>query len=227
MNPSSILRFLTCILISNTLFVSIGLKAAQSKILEPNLADIPAEHGWKRVNRSATVIDKEGRKAIRLEGKDTTGIAQIENFTFADGVIEFDARGKNVVQKSFLGVAFHGLDAKNYDAIYFRPFNFKADDATRRLHAVQYISPPIYTWQKLRSENPEHYEKSISPAPDPDNWFHVRVVVETPQVSVFVNGAPEPSLIVNLLNDRKSGWIGLWVDVGSGDFANLVITPKS
>jgi len=61
----------------------------------------------------------------------------------------------------------------------------------------------------------------------PDDWFRVRIVVATPLVSVFVNNAAEPSLVVTQLNDRKQGWLALWVSVGSGDFANLRITPAS
>ncbi len=37
-------------------------------------------------------------------------------------------RGKNVFQKSFIGIAFHGQDDKTYDAVYCRPFNFIAKD---------------------------------------------------------------------------------------------------
>jgi hypothetical protein len=32
-------------------------------------------------------------------------------------------------------------------------------------------------------------------------WFHVRVVVARPKLSVFVNGATQPSLVVNELGD--------------------------
>ena len=201
------------------------LLSAQTRTVTPDLAGIPSEHGWKLVNRSASVIDKDGGKAIRLAGEGGTGFVRLENFTFADGVIEFDARGRNVVQQSFLGLAFHGADTKTYDAVYFRPFNFKSADTARRAHAVQYISPPTYTWEKLRTEHPGQYEKPVAPVPDPDGWFHVRVVVAAPKVSVFVNDAPEPCLVVDQLSDRKRGWIALWTDVAGGDFANLRITP--
>ena len=56
----------------------------------------------------------------------------------------------------------------------------------------------------------------------------VRVVVASPQVSVFVNEAKEPSLVVNQLSDRKKGRVGLWVGNNSrGDFANLRIVPAT
>ncbi len=199
--------------------------AAQPQAITPDLAGIPVERGWKLVNRTATMIGKDVATAVHFEGTGGTAFARLENLQFGDGTIEFDARGKNVIQQSFLGVAFHGADAKTYDAIYFRPFNFRSADAARRLHAVQYIAHPVHTWQKLREQFPGKYEKAVSPVPDPDGWFHVRLVIAWPKVSVFVNDAKDPSLVVDQLSDRKQGWIGLWVDVNGGDFANLKITP--
>jgi hypothetical protein len=62
--------------------------------------------------------------------------------------------------------------------------------------------------------------------PDPNGWFHVRVVVASPKVSVFVANAKEPTLVVDQLSDRRKGSVGLWVGNGSsGDFANVKITP--
>ncbi len=105
-------------------------------------------------------------------------------------------------------------------------FNFRAEDPARRIRAVQYISHPTYTWQKLRAEQPGRYEQPVSPVPDPNDWFRARVVVASPRVSVFVNEGNEPSLVVNQLSDRKKGRVGLWVgNNSSGDFASLRIVP--
>lgn len=208
------------------LFLAAGPSSAQSQTITPDLAGIPAEQGWKFVNRAATRIDRNGAMAVRLEGNGGPGFVRLENLAFGDGTIEFDARGKNAPQQSFLGVAFHGADAKTYDAVYFRPFNFNPADAARRRRAVQYISHPAHTWQKLREQFPGKYENAVAPVPDPDGWFHVRLVIAWPKVSVFVDAAAEPSLSVDQLSDRKRGWIGLWVDVNGGDFANLKITPS-
>jgi len=191
----------------------------------PDLAGAPSERGWRLVNRAARTIEKNGAPAIRLEGSGDPGYARVENLVFADGTIEFDARGRNVLQQSFLGVAFHGADWKTYDAVYFRPFNFRAAEPDRRSRAVQYISLPAHPWQQLRADHPGLYEKPVTPAPDPDQWFHVRIVVASSTVSVFVDGAAEPCLVVHQLSDRQRGWLALWVDVAGGDFANLRITP--
>jgi len=112
--------------------------------------------------------------------------------------------------------------------VYFRPFNFKSEDPERKGHAVQYISQPAFTWQKLRSEHPGAYEQPVQPPPDPDSWFHVRIVVNSPKVSAFVNNAKQPSLSIEQLSARKKGRIGIWVGDGSGgDFASLRIIPAS
>lgn len=213
---------------AGALFFATNITIAPAQTITPDLTGLPAEKGWKLINRSASIVEKGEAKAVRLEGNDGTGLARLENFNFANGTIELDVRGRNVVQQSFLGIAFHGSSTgvATYDAIYFRPFNFKSADAARRLRAVQYISRPIYTWQKLRSEHPGQYEKPVSPVPDPEDWFHVRVVVAWPKVSVSINDVAEPCLVVEQLSDRKSGWLGLWTDVKGGDFANLKITPS-
>ena len=204
---------------------SAGL-GAPPQTVEPDLAALVDGKGGTLVNRSITRIDKEGRPAIRFDERPDHGFARIDDLTFGDGVIEFDARGQNVPQRSFLGLAFHGADDATYDAIYFRPFNFKAEDPARRRRAVQYISLPTHTWQQLRGQFPGKYENAVAPVPDPEGWFHVRVVIAAPRVSVFVNDAAEPCLVVEQLSTRRRGWIALWVDVSGGDFANLRLTPR-
>jgi hypothetical protein len=213
------------VLVSAVLAFAPRLGASEPQVPAPDLAAVASGDGWTLVNRSAAVIDKDGAPAIRLVGDGGTGFARLENFTLAEGVIEFDARGKNVAQQSFLGVAFHGTDNTTYDAIYFRPFNFKAGDPMRRSRAVQYISHPNHTWDRLRNEHPGRYEQPVAPVPDPDAWFHVRVEVAAKKISVFVDGAADPCLVVEPLRDRGRGWIALWTDVSGGDFANLKITP--
>jgi hypothetical protein len=198
----------------------------QKRAIEPDLAALAGGKGLKVFNRSLSVLSDGARKGVRLSESPGDGVAYLEGVEFADGAIEFDIRGKDVQGQSFVGVAFHGLDEKTFDGIYFRPFNFKAEDPARRLRAVQYISHPTYTWNKLRTEHPGKYEQPINPVPDPNGWFHARVVVASPKVSVFVNDAKEPCLVVNQLSERKKGLVGLWVgNTSGGDFANFKIVP--
>jgi len=150
----------------------------------------------------------------------------LDGFEFSAGAIEFDAKGKSAPpQSSFVGVAFRVVDAATHDAVYFRPFNFRAADPGRKSHAVQYHSLPQWQWDRLRKEKPDQFEKPIEPAPDGDAWFHAKVVVEKRQVKVFVNGATEPSLVVNEMSDRPGGSVGLWCG-GYGVIANLKVMPS-
>jgi hypothetical protein len=198
----------------------------QKKAIHPDLTKLAEGKGLKVFNRSVSSFDDGARKALRLTESPGDGVAYLEGIELANGTIEFDVRGKDVRQQSFVGLTFHGVDERTYDAIYFRPFNFKTDDPARRIRAVQYISHPTYTWEKLRAEHPGLYEKPVSPVPDPNAWFRARVVIASPKVSVFVNDGTEPSLVVNQLSERKKGRIGLWVGNNSGgDFANLTIVP--
>lgn len=197
---------------------------AQDKIFKPKLSNIVKGKGWKIVNRNVVLINEGGKKGVRFDEKADVGVAWLEDYKFKNGTIEFDVKGKNVLQKSFVGIAFQAIDETNYDVIYFRPFNFKSEDADRRSHAVQYIASPNHDWKKLREEFPNKYEQPVEPAPNPDEWFHARIVINGKTVSVFVNDAAKPSLVVEKLTESREGKIGLWVgDNSDGGFANLKI----
>ena len=200
--------------------------SGQNQAISPDLVKLADGKSFKVFNRNVSSLSDKVKRGVHLDESSGDGVAYLEGIEFANGTIEVDVRGKDVPQQSFVGLAFHGLDGTTYDAIYFRPFNFKAEDPARRSHAVQYISHPTYTWQKLRAEQPGRYEQPVSPVPDPNDWFRARVVVASPRVSVFVNEGNEPSLVVNQLSDRKKGRVGLWVgNNSSGDFASLRIVP--
>jgi hypothetical protein len=215
----------------STLACAVGVSravraAAQSKAIAPDLASLVDGGGLKAINRTASSLTDGARKGVRLSEGPGDGVAYLPGIDFANGTIELDVKGKDVQQQSFVGVAFHGVDGVTYDAIYFRPFNFKTEDAARRIRAVQYVSHPVNTWQKLRTEQPGKYEKPVNPVPDPNDWFRARVVVASPRVSVFVGEATEACLVVDQLSDRKKGLVGFWVgNTSGGDFANLRIVP--
>lgn len=201
-------------------------RASAQERKELNLPKVLSSNSFRAQNRQASPLTGESRKAIHLDAKPGAGIIWLNEVEFSNGEIEFDVRGKDVLQQSFPGIAFHAQDSATYDAVYFRPFNFRADDPVRRNHSVQYISMPGYDWPKLRSEFPDKYEQPLADAPDPNGWFHVKVVVASPKVSVFVNGADQPSLVVDKLSSQPTGALGLWVGNNSeGDFANLIISP--
>jgi hypothetical protein len=202
--------------------------ACQANTTTPDLAALADQKRLKLFNRDVKSLVDGARRGVRLSEAPGEGVVFLPGIEFANGTIQFDVRGKDVAQQSFVGVAFHGVDGAAYDAVYFRPFNFRATDPVSRSHAVQYHSLPVYTWQKLRTDQPGKYEQAVNPVPEPNAWFRASVVVAKTKVSVFVGDAKDPCLAVNLLNDRKNGLVGLWVGNNSGgDFANLIIIPPA
>ncbi len=209
-----------------TLIMSMSLKAQEISgnydlysMSEKNLLEV--------FNRTVSVFSEDAKNGVRFSKSENYGVAWLKHVIFSSGVIELDIRGKEEFQQSFVGIAFHGMDNNTFDAVYFRPFNFQTDDPERKIHAVQYVSMPDYSWDVLREKFNGKYEKAIIPAPKGNEWFHVKIVVKSPQVSVYVNGNRAASLSIETLNNRASGKIGLWVGNNSdGDFANFQISPE-
>jgi len=200
--------------------VSTGL---QAQTIQPDLQDRSL---WDLWGRKVEFLKDNEKKGVTFLEEEPVGLMVLKNYDFSTGVIEFDVRGRDVLQRCFVGFAFHIQNDSTYDAVYFRPFNFHNADSVRRTRTVQYISQPTYTWRKLRADYPAQYEKKVIPVPGAEDWFHVKMVVDHKNVSVFVNDATQPSLVVQKLTATTHGRLGLWVgDPTEGDFANLRITP--
>lgn len=208
-------------------FISVALNGMAQKKTSFDLSKLAASGGLKVFNREPVAFSEKAKKGIRFGEKEDDGLAWIDGLTFGNGTIEVDIKGRNVPQKSFVGIAFHGLNETTMDIIYFRPFNFRSADSVRKIHAVQYVSEPDYGWKRLRDEQNGKFEKGIVPPPEDDGWFHAKIVVHGQQVSVFVNGNTKPSLTVEKLNTRHDGKVGLWVGTQSnGEFANLTVEKE-
>ena len=201
--------------------------SAQNEPIRYDLFNLNKNGTLRVFNRTLTSFTDNTRNAVRFSEAEGDGVAWVDGANFTNGVIELDIKGKDVLQQSFVGVAFHGKDEKTLDAIYFRPFNFRSADSVRRIHAVQYVSHPDFPWNVLRETQNGKYEKAVPSAPDPNAWFHVKIIVDYPHVKVYVNDSPSPCLSVDKLNNRQAGKIGLWTgNTSGGEFANLVITNK-
>ena len=201
---------ITSLMVSNAFAQQVDLvKALKDKKLVP------------RANTQVEVSASDhGKQAISVNG-----IVWLKEIDFKEGTIEIDIRGNDILQGTFPGVIFHAVDSITFDAVYFRPFNFQATDPVRKIHAVQYVSPPQYTWSFLRETKNGIYEKAVTPAPGANDWFHAMIVVKGKEINVYVNDSKTPSLTVTKLNDRTTGRFGLISDDGQkpGEFANLVV----
>ena len=169
----------------------------------------------------------QGRpEAVHVSEKPGLGVTWMAGTDLGEGTIELDVHGRDVLQQSFVGVAFHREDDDTYEVVYLRPFNFRAQDAARHEHAVQYVALPEFDWPRLRKEFPEEFENPVDQSVVPTDWISLRVVVHSTSVQMYVGNVKTPTLRVRKLGTANQGMIGLWTGNNSdGDFANLRLTP--
>jgi hypothetical protein len=136
--------------------------------------------------RAEAVVHK-GRRAVRL--------TEIESYSGRPRT------GAPEGSRGFVGIAFRiqGELAK-YEYVYLRPTNARSDDQLRRNHSTEYASEPDYPWQRLRKESPGVYESYADM--EPGEWIKLKLVVDGVQARLYLNGAPQPCLVVN---DLKLG----------------------
>jgi hypothetical protein len=222
----------------------ISLALALAVVLQPPLAADSARprkvglrtlEGLTPQGVDATVVRHRGRAAVRLvesdPASDAHAIAIVDGTGFENGTIEIDLAGEPLPgaqegARGFVGLAFRvAPDRSRFEYIYIRPTNGRANDQLRRNHSTQYASHPDFPWHRLRKESPGVYESYADL--ESGAWTQLKIVVSGTTARLFVNRAPQPSLIVNdLKNPAADGAVALWVGPGgAGYFSNLVITP--
>lgn len=182
----------------------------------------------------------QGRKAVQVNSSRESdaawaaspigsggGIVILPGTEFHDGAIDIDVSGKPGPgapgdARGFVGVAFRlASDLSKYECVYIRPTNGRADDQLRRNHSTQYSAMPNYDWQRLRTESPGVYESYVDLVPG--EWTHLKIEVSGVKMRLYVNGATQPTLLVNDLKlGDTTGSIALWIGTGSeAHFTNL------
>ena len=164
---------------------------------------------------------------------DEPTLVKLKNIRFKNGVIEVKVLSrllKNAppTARGFIGIAFR-IDDKyaQFESIYIRPTNGRADDQVRRNHAVQYFSYPDFTFDKLRKIAPEMYESYADMGLN--EWITMRVEVKDKEAKLFLNNSKYPVSIVKdlKLGENTEGGIGLWVEIGTeGFFKDLKVTKS-
>ncbi len=187
----------------------------------PVLLTNPGELELRGV-RAARVQYKD-RAALRLTETSVSeqpALAILKQVTLCDGTIEAEISGAEAAgavesARGFVGIAFRvEPEARRFEYIYLRPTNGRAPDQIRRNHSVQYASHPDYPWQRLRREEPEKYETYVDL--EPGVFARVRIVVAGRRADLYVNGASQPTLIVNDLKlDPEAGNVALWIGPGT------------
>jgi hypothetical protein len=183
-------------------------------------------------NVNGTVTSYNGTTALKLTekvGAKGEAIALIKDAKLRDGTIDVEvagalAPGAADTARGFIGVAFRvQADASQFECIYLRPTNGRADDQLRRNHTTQYVSYPDWPWERLRKETPGAYESYVDMVSG--EWTRMRIVVKGSNAALFVGDAPQPCLLVHDLKlGENEGSIGLWIGPGTeGYFRNLKI----
>lgn len=178
----------------------------------------------------AEAVEYKGRKAVRLTAQGEDGFTFLNGPKFHDGSIEVDMATKpltppGVRMPGFTGIAFRARpDASRYEMFYLRPGNSQSDDQAMRNHSVQYVSEPGFGWEKLRREWPFIYESYADL--QPEEWTHVKIEVRGRHAELYLNGSPNPSLIVDgLKGEDLEGAVALWGYAREESyFSNLKIT---
>jgi hypothetical protein len=211
---------------TSILFAAALLIPALASAADYNLGELAKANKIELFNRKLDPAKADSPQTVSLNAAPDDGLAWITGVELSEGTIELEIKGKNQQGRSFVGIAFHGQDNRIFDAVYLRPFNFQAAEQERRSHSIQYVSMPGFDWSKLRSSHPGKYESAITPAPEPDSWVRLKLVIKGKNVAAYVSGSDMPALTAELLNDRLKGKVGLWVGNGSdGSFRNLKVTP--
>jgi hypothetical protein len=179
--------------------------------------------------------EMEGIRVERIDGLDKSERSEtlvlIDDVFFKDGIIELEIAGEPAPDagkgaKGFVGVAFRidSTDYSNYECIYLRPVNGRADNQLQRNHSVQYISHPEYPWQRLRKEQSGVYESYVDLIAG--EWTSIKIVVSEESARLYVHGNLQPSLIVNdLKHGDREGMIGLWLHRSTiAHYRNIKIT---
>jgi hypothetical protein len=181
----------------------------------------------------AEAVEYQGRKAVRLltteKGEDV--FAFLKGTQIQDGTIEADIAIKittppGVRMPGFVGIAFRArTDASHYDMFYIRPRNSRTEDQAMRNHSVQYVAAPGFDWYKLRREWPWIYESYAEL--QPEGWNKVKIEVHGRTAKLYINGAENPSLMVNgLKGEDLTGGVALWGYAGEeAYFSNVKVTP--
>ncbi|HLV87784.1 MAG TPA: family 16 glycoside hydrolase [Candidatus Sulfotelmatobacter sp.] len=218
--------------------VSAGKEASPTKVSLPlnSMEELEvttfADNG--NVKAKAEVEEYRGRQAFHMMlGADGQALALVRNSEFKDGAIELDLaatprQGAPADSRGFVGVAFRVQEkAARFETVYLRMTNGRADDQIRRNHSVQYTSEPDYPWHRLRKESPGVYESYVDL--EAGEWTKLRIEVAGAKSAVYVNGAPQPCLIVNDMKLGESrGQVALWVGSDTdAHFSNLQIKPKT
>ncbi|MEL6926661.1 MAG: hypothetical protein AAFO94_21655, partial [Bacteroidota bacterium] len=165
----------------------------------PEKWDIKAEnHAFKNI---------EGKAALYLEN----GKARLKDVQLKNGIIDFDILFPK--GRKFVAVHFRIQDDNNYEEFYLRPHQSGNPDATQYTPVFNGLS----AWQLYHGKG-----HSVAIPFKFEQWMHVRLVIDSDQMEIFIDDMKKPLLYVpDLKMDTNSGGIGFGTSMGGATYANL------
>ncbi len=206
------------------------------------------KHEFEAVNTKAEIVNMDGVQVLKMDrdliafpfdeknidtSTDGPTYVKLTNVAMENGTIEVKMLSRIMknspfpAARGFIGVAYRvDPENKNFDAIYLRPSNGRADDQLRRNHTIQYFSYPGNTFGRLRKEANGLYETYADIGLN--EWIDVRIEFQDEKAVLYINNQKSPSFIVTkMLGTSKTGSIALWVEIGTvGYFKDLKVTKK-
>lgn len=206
------------------------------------------EREFEAINAKAEIVIMDGDQVLKVERNlitfpfdeknsdasvDGPTYVKLTNVVMENGTIEVKMLSRIMenspfpAARGFIGVAYRvDQENRNFDAIYLRPSNGRADDQLRRNHTVQYFSYPDYKFSRLRKEANGLYETYADVGLN--EWIDVRIDFQGKKADLYINNQKFPSFIVTeMLGTSKKGSIALWVDIGTvGYFKDLKVIQK-
>jgi hypothetical protein len=203
---------------------------------------------FEAVNTKVAIVNMDGVQVLKVErdlvaspfdeknidaSTDGPTYVKLTNVAIENGTIEVKMLSRIIenspfpAARGFIGVAYRvNPENKNFDAIYLRPSNGRADDQLRRNHTVQYFSYPDHKFNRLRKEANGLYETYAEIGLN--EWIDVRIEFQDEKAVLYINKQKSPSFIVTkMLGTSKKGSIALWVEIGTiGYFKDLKVTKK-
>lgn len=224
------------------LFLPAAFLTGQETKPSVSLVKLDSTTKFELNNTRVEWADYRGRPALKLaplpgheRSMNEQMSAVLTESDFENGTIELDVvgarrQGYSTAEdlsgfKGMIGVAFriHGDKAER---IYIRPQNARLADQLFRNRSTQYESDPDFPWDRLREENPGEYESYVDL--DPGAWTKFKIEVSGMKARLYIDGAPQPCLIVNdMKNGQGRGKIALWGRVSTDAyFSNLRIKEE-
>ena len=212
------------LLLPGLLIISFNVLLAQTSDNSGKISfPLTSTEGLELINVKAEAVEHMGKDGLRItkssdqvaaENRETLVI--ISDIIFKNGTIEIELAGQPAPDappqsRGFIGIAFrlNKSEINNYECIYLRPANGRADNQLQRNHSTQYISHPDYPWYRQRKESPGLYESYIDLVPA--EWTSMKIVISGQKALLYVHDAKQPCLIVNdLKKGEKDGLIAIF-----------------